>query len=88
MGLTSDTVGAPASNDVPEPEPPQHRNEFRHEPLDHVQPSIRFLSILPELSPEGLVQCKLKHFIVPELRDPIVQNEEGILPESKRKASI
>lgn len=34
---------------------------FKYEPLDHSQPSIRLVHILPMLSPEGLVQCQISH---------------------------
>lgn len=34
---------------------------FLHTPLDELRPSIRLLKILPELSPEGLIQCELWH---------------------------
>jgi hypothetical protein len=36
-------------------------NKFAHAPLDHSQPSIRLLRILPELSPNGLIQCHVWH---------------------------
>ena len=34
---------------------------FKHTPLDHTQPSIRIMKVLPDLSPEGSVQCTLTH---------------------------
>ena len=34
---------------------------FKHAPLDHTQPSIRIIKVLPSLSPEGFVQCVLTH---------------------------
>lgn len=34
---------------------------FKHSPLDHTQPSIRIMRVLPNLSPEGFVQCALTH---------------------------
>lgn len=68
------------TNEIPKT---QYQNEFKHEPLDHTQPSIRFISMLSELSSEGLVQCKLKHFIVPELRDPIMK--EYMLRAGRRR---
>lgn len=33
------------------------REAFRHEPLDHTIPSIRVLQILPDLLPDGMIQC-------------------------------
>lgn len=38
--------------------PPQH---FQYQPLDHDQPSIRLVHLLPELPPEGLLQCRISH---------------------------
>lgn len=32
---------------------------FHHEPLDHSKGSIRLLKILPDLSAEGIIQCKI-----------------------------
>ena len=34
---------------------------FKHVALDHAQASIRIMKVLLDLSPEGLVQCSLKH---------------------------
>ncbi|KAF2833863.1 hypothetical protein CC86DRAFT_311993, partial [Ophiobolus disseminans] len=35
---------------------------FTHKPLDHQEPSIRLIQILPKLSdPEGYVQCEIRH---------------------------
>ena len=34
---------------------------FKHAALDHTQPSIRIIKVLPSLSPEGFVQCTLTH---------------------------
>jgi hypothetical protein len=39
----------------------QQYQTFEHEPLDTNQPSIRLISVEPNLSPEGLVQCTLRH---------------------------
>jgi len=36
-------------------------SRFKHAPLDHTQPSIRIMKVLPNLSPEGFVQCTLTH---------------------------
>jgi hypothetical protein len=38
---------------------PYHIPIFTHTPLDHDQPSIRILKVLPSLSQEGLLQCEL-----------------------------
>lgn len=38
--------------------PQQH---FQYQPLDHDQPSIRLVHLLPNLSSEGLIQCKISH---------------------------
>jgi len=34
---------------------------FKHAPLDHTQPSIRIIKVLPHLSREGLLQCTIAH---------------------------
>jgi hypothetical protein len=34
---------------------------FKHDPLDHRQPSIPLLRILPSLSPNALIQCQVWH---------------------------
>ena len=34
---------------------------FKHAALNHTQPSIRIIKVLPSLSPEGFVQCVLTH---------------------------
>ncbi|KAJ4989053.1 hypothetical protein SVAN01_05491 [Stagonosporopsis vannaccii] len=34
---------------------------FEYQPLDHNQPSIRLVHLLPKLSPEGLLQCMISH---------------------------
>jgi hypothetical protein len=36
-----------------------HTEFHTHTPLDQIQPSIRTLRVLPDLSPEGLLQCDL-----------------------------
>lgn len=35
--------------------------EFHHEPLDHAQPSIRLVKVLPAKTPDGLIQCNIHH---------------------------
>ncbi|KAF2822451.1 HET-domain-containing protein [Ophiobolus disseminans] len=34
---------------------------FRHDSLDHKEPSIRLIQLLFELSPDGLTQCTISH---------------------------
>ena len=34
---------------------------FRYRPLDHSKPSIRLIKVLPTKSPEGLIQCTIRH---------------------------
>lgn len=34
---------------------------FRHQPLNHDEPSIRLIHILPQFSKEGLIQCSISH---------------------------
>lgn len=34
---------------------------FEYQPLDHSQPSIRLIHLLPKLSLEGLIQCRISH---------------------------
>ncbi|KAH7093612.1 heterokaryon incompatibility protein-domain-containing protein [Paraphoma chrysanthemicola] len=34
---------------------------FVHAPLNHQQPSIRLIRVLPNLSKDGLIQCELRH---------------------------
>jgi hypothetical protein len=34
---------------------------FRHSPLDHTIAAIRLIRLLPELSPDGLIQCTITH---------------------------
>ncbi|OAK94213.1 hypothetical protein IQ06DRAFT_182421, partial [Phaeosphaeriaceae sp. SRC1lsM3a] len=34
---------------------------FRHQPLEHDKPSIRLIHLLPDLSPDGLIQCEIVH---------------------------
>ena len=41
-------------------EQPEQREEFVHDQLDTTQQSIRVISINPELSPEGWVQCSIR----------------------------
>ncbi|KAF2685462.1 HET-domain-containing protein [Lentithecium fluviatile CBS 122367] len=37
------------------------QNYFTYDPLDHEQPSIRLIQVLPDRSPEGLIQCTVRH---------------------------
>lgn len=37
------------------------RTQFTHQPLDHRKPSIRLLEVLPDRSPDGLIQCTMFH---------------------------
>lgn len=37
------------------------RSTFRHQPLEHDKPSIRLIHLLPDLSPDGLIQCEIVH---------------------------
>ncbi|KAF3003573.1 hypothetical protein E8E13_006490 [Curvularia kusanoi] len=39
----------------------KQRTKFTYEPLDTTQQSIRLISVDPELSPEGFVQCSIRH---------------------------
>ncbi|KAH7066261.1 heterokaryon incompatibility protein-domain-containing protein, partial [Paraphoma chrysanthemicola] len=34
---------------------------FKHAPLDHSKAAIRLVQLLPDLSPEGLIQCTITH---------------------------
>jgi hypothetical protein len=34
---------------------------FKHSPLNHAEPSIRLIRILEDLSPDGYIQCKIRH---------------------------
>ena len=36
-------------------------NLYKHEPLDHSEPSIRLITVSPILSPDGLIQCSMHH---------------------------
>ncbi|KAF2826945.1 HET-domain-containing protein, partial [Ophiobolus disseminans] len=37
---------------------------FHHEPLDHTTKAIRLVEILPDLSPELLIQCTMRYATV------------------------
>ncbi|KAK7183482.1 HET domain-containing protein [Paraphaeosphaeria sporulosa] len=46
------------------PRPPPSfcgRIQFTHQPLDHTKPSIHLLEVLPDLLPDGLIQCTRFH---------------------------
>ena len=43
---------------------PSNRPTFEHTPLNRVTSSIRLVQVLPELSPEGLIQCQISHTTV------------------------
>lgn len=34
---------------------------FQHKPLDHGEPSIRLMYVIPNLSRDGLIQCTITH---------------------------
>lgn len=38
-----------------------HIERFVHEPLDQSRPSIRLVSVLPRLSADGLIQCRISY---------------------------
>jgi hypothetical protein len=37
------------------------RETFQHEPVDHTILSPRILQILPELTSDGIIQCRIVH---------------------------
>jgi hypothetical protein len=48
-------------NPEPNRRPRTSRVEFKHDALDHSVPSIRLIQILPKWSPEGYIQCSMRH---------------------------
>jgi hypothetical protein len=56
------TLDTPQSNSL---RPERIRNKshqcFKHSPLNHAEPSIRLMRILEDLSPDGYIQCEIRH---------------------------
>ena len=54
---------------------PTHSDDFYHAPLDHNISSMRLLQILPSLSEESLIQCRMQHH---NLHSPGLQDNEDV----------
>jgi hypothetical protein len=48
-------------------DPPDRDDPFKHTPLDHTKPSLRFVQVCRKLSTNGLIQCRIEHSTMTDL---------------------
>ncbi|KAH7092546.1 heterokaryon incompatibility protein-domain-containing protein, partial [Paraphoma chrysanthemicola] len=58
MSSAQDTSSSKITDSPTSDTPPKM---FKHAPLDHSKAAIRLVQLLPDLSPDGLVQCTVTH---------------------------
>lgn len=57
------------------------RSHFRHAPLDREKDSIRLVKVMPSLSTDGLVECKMYHAkLSPRAAEGAIDIEETVQP--------